>query len=186
MISPLSMTLGSPSYLVMRHCESAGNAEKFIATPSTDLNEVGCEQAAYAGKLLRPLGLTAIVCSPDVRFVRTAQIIADVIGLAGTDIAALPGLSQRRFGELEGITKKPEIDYYLEEGYGMEPRIALMMRAIETAEYVENLAKTERLLVVTGAVIGAHFLHAAEGHRALEGFEPYVVLKNAEPVIVTP
>jgi broad specificity phosphatase PhoE len=92
----------SPGRLILvRHGESEGNRDRtFTQDPRVPLTARGREQARAAGlqiaKTYKPM---RVVASPYRRAWQTAEVIAEVLGLA---VQAIPGLHEQNFGIFAG------------------------------------------------------------------------------------
>jgi len=87
--------------ILVRHGESEGNRDRtFTQNPRVPLTARGCEQARAAGlqiaKRYKPM---RIVASPYLRAWRTAEVIAQVLGL---QIQTEPDLHEQSFGIFAG------------------------------------------------------------------------------------
>ncbi|WP_395679702.1 histidine phosphatase family protein [Inquilinus sp.] len=87
-------------FLFLRHGESTANRDGVIAG-STDaaLTALGEAQAREAAIALANSGIRRIVASPLRRALRTAEAVAEALGLP---VATYPGLVERHWGEWEG------------------------------------------------------------------------------------
>jgi broad specificity phosphatase PhoE len=87
-------------YWFLRHGETDWNREN-RTQGSTDvpLNESGLAQARLAASLLRGRGIETIVCSPLGRALRTAEIVAEALGLT---VQVRQDLREASFGVHEG------------------------------------------------------------------------------------
>lgn len=92
--------------ILIRHGETVWNREaRMQGHKDSPLTEVGCEQAAAAGRRLKEERCTALLHSDLGRTCHTARLIA---GASGLDMQPEPQLRERSLGILEGMTK-PEI-----------------------------------------------------------------------------
>lgn len=93
----------APTRLVaIRHGETSWNAVKRLqGWQDIPLNPLGQRQAAALGPALADEGLVAVVASDLQRAWQTGQALADALGLP---LLAEPGLRERCFGVLEGLT----------------------------------------------------------------------------------
>jgi probable phosphoglycerate mutase len=88
--------------VAIRHGETAWNADKRLqGWQDIPLNPQGGRQAAALGPALAGEGLVAVVASDLQRAWQTGRTLADALGLP---LLAEPGLRERRFGLLEGLT----------------------------------------------------------------------------------
>jgi probable phosphoglycerate mutase len=94
---------GEPTVTVLlRHGQTPMSVQKRYAGRSdVPLTEAGLQQAAAAAKRLSPAGLSAIVTSPLLRTVQTAQEVAAVTGAA---VVTDDGFRETDFGAWEGLT----------------------------------------------------------------------------------
>lgn len=94
--------LGKPITTIMlcRHGESVGNLKRqFQGTIDLPLSKRGHFQAQCMGNFLKPLGLTALWTSPQVRALETAKEISSILGVPlKQDVR----LSERNLGKLQG------------------------------------------------------------------------------------
>lgn len=87
------------SILIIRHGETAGNANRVVQHPETPLSERGMAQAGLLGRRLADAGITRIVASDYARAAMTAAAVAEATGLP---IESDPLLRERNFGEIRG------------------------------------------------------------------------------------
>ncbi len=88
--------------VAIRHGETAWNAEQRLqGHQDIPLNALGLRQAATLGAALAGEGLVAVVASDLQRAWQTGRALADTLGLP---LRAEPGLRERGFGRLEGLT----------------------------------------------------------------------------------
>jgi ribonuclease H / adenosylcobalamin/alpha-ribazole phosphatase len=94
---------GEPTVtLLLRHGQTPMSVQKRYAGRSdVPLTEVGVQQAAAAGQRLASAGLTAIVTSPLVRALRTAQEVATA---TGAPVTTDEGFRETDFGAWDGLT----------------------------------------------------------------------------------
>jgi probable phosphoglycerate mutase len=94
---------GEPTVTVLlRHGQTPMSVQKRYAGRSdASLTDVGIQQAAAAAKRLTSVGLNAIVTSPLLRTVQTAQEVAAV---TGTAVVTDDGFRETDFGAWEGLT----------------------------------------------------------------------------------
>jgi ribonuclease H / adenosylcobalamin/alpha-ribazole phosphatase len=94
---------GEPTVtLLLRHGQTPNSVQKrYAGVSDVPLTEAGVRQAAAAGKRLASAGLTAIVTSPLLRAVRTAE---EVAALTGTPVEADEGFRETDFGAWDGLT----------------------------------------------------------------------------------
>ena len=88
--------------VAIRHGETAWNAEQRLqGQQDIPLNALGQRQAATLGAALADEGLVAVVASDLQRAWMTGSALAHALGLP---LLAEPGLRERGFGMLEGLT----------------------------------------------------------------------------------
>lgn len=85
--------------LLIRHGETALNAERIVQFPDTPLSERGMDQAARLARHLASFPLGTILSSDYARARMTAEPIRDETGLP---IEFRPGLRERNFGAYRG------------------------------------------------------------------------------------
>ena len=84
---------------VIRHGETASNADRIVQTPDIPLNERGREQARRLAQRLAEAPI-ALICSSDlVRASMTAQALARA---TGAPLEYDAGLQERNYGDLRG------------------------------------------------------------------------------------
>ena len=101
------MTAPHADLVIVRHGESLGNAEGFLAGwRDVDLTERGCEQARTAGRLLRPLAIpfAAVFTSLLRRATRTADLLLRELGTQPPRHERWR-LNERHYGALQGLGK---------------------------------------------------------------------------------
>jgi broad specificity phosphatase PhoE len=166
------------AFWFLRHGETDWNAQG-LSQGRTDipLNAVGIAQAERAARTLRESGIATIVSSPLIRARRTAEIVAEAMGLP---VATDDDLAEVNFGEQEGQPMSDWYDDWIAGGYtpaGGEPFAALLARGVAAVN--RAVAKPGPVLVVAhGALFRA--LRLALGH------EPNVRTPNALPIWLTP
>lgn len=98
-------------FLFLRHGQSTANRDRVIAG-STDvsLTELGEAQAREAAVTLAGSSIRRIIASPQRRARRTAEIVAEALGLP---IETDQGLVERRWGVWEGRPIAERSDYFI-------------------------------------------------------------------------
>ncbi len=93
---------GAVSLTIVRHGETDWNRDKRIQGGGNDipLNDTGRSQAEKLATTLKDEKFDAIVSSPMVRAMETAEILQKKLGLG--EVVALEGLREHRMGEWEG------------------------------------------------------------------------------------
>ncbi len=98
------MTIPAGSLLLLRHGQTAWNAERrWQGWSDTPLSPLGEQQARDAAAHLVDAGLTLAVSSDLQRARRTAELVAGGIGLRG-NLVVDPSLRERHVGAFEGKT----------------------------------------------------------------------------------
>ena len=98
-------------FLFLRHGQSTANRDRVIAgSTDAELTGLGEAQAQEAAVALAGSGIRRIVASPQRRALRTAEIVAEALGLP---IATDPGLVERHWGAWEGRLVADRPDYFM-------------------------------------------------------------------------
>lgn len=98
-------------FLFLRHGQSTANRDRVIAgSTDAELTELGEAQARQAAIALAGSGIRRIAASPQSRALRTAEIVAETLGLP---VATDPGLVERHWGEWEGRLVADRPDYFM-------------------------------------------------------------------------
>lgn len=156
---------------IVRHGQTDWNLAKRIQG-GTDipLNRTGRAEAAETGLSLRDREWHAIVSSPLSRAEETARIIAGELGMSG--LATVPELSERRHGEIEGLTFAERQDRF-PDGVpvpGLESRQEVLDRVLPALGRIAGAHAGKSVLVVShGGVIGTLLRHASRGERPRHG-----------------
>ena len=87
------------SIYLIRHGETAGNAERVMQVPETPLSPIGVTQAERLARRLAGEGITAILSSDLARAAMTAERLDAVLGVG---VTFEPLLQERNFGDLRG------------------------------------------------------------------------------------
>ena len=149
----------------IRHGQSRGNAESFVADASSHLTPLGVTQAEKSGQELKSLSIDLIVSSPMTRARQTAETISEQIGLSKEKIVILEELRERGLGGLENKPKEKTSEWYFEtaEGFGMETLEELRRRMKIALEKVKVLATDfENVLLVGHSISGGVLANVRE------------------------
>ncbi len=151
------------SILLVRHGETAGNAERVLQLPHTPLNARGMRQAELLAERLAGLSAGRLLCSDLLRARMTAEPIARRTGLAAE---LSPLLQERNFGELRGTSYGDVSPRLFSADYvppGGESNEAFFERVARAFEHILSLAaRTEGPLIVVshgllcGALLSRH------------------------------
>ena len=142
---------------LIRHGETDWNAQQRLqGAMDIPLNERGVEQAHDAGRLLRGHSWSRIHSSPLVRALRTAEVIAQEVGLSAP--VPEPRLVERAFGELEGLQVYDDAGNRMSLDHpSIEPAEAVTERSLEAlrgiAERYRDEPDADALVVAHGTVI---------------------------------
>ncbi|MGG5818935.1 histidine phosphatase family protein [Falsiroseomonas sp. HW251] len=162
----------------LRHGETDWNAQG-LSQGRTDipLNKVGLMQAERAALTLRAGGIATVVSSPLIRARRTAEIVAEPLGLP---VQLDPDLQEVNFGDQEGLPMGDWYDDWIAGTYtpaGAESFAELVARAVRGVNRATE-KQAPVLVVAHGALFRA--LRLALGH------EPNVRTPNALPMHIKP
>lgn len=144
------------SYLyLVRHGETEWNrTHRIQGSSDIPLNETGRSQARRTGELLARRQWDAIYSSPLSRAFETATIVGALVGLTSPE--PLPELSERRYGEAEGLTGR-ELDRRYPGSTavpGRETRAEVAARVMPALQRIVTAESDRRVIVAThGGVI---------------------------------
>jgi probable phosphoglycerate mutase len=85
--------------VLVRHGETAGNAQRVLQFPETPLSERGLVQARRVAQRLAHTPIAEIAASDYARALTTAELIRDA---SGAPLVIDPELRERNFGDLRG------------------------------------------------------------------------------------
>ncbi len=142
-------------YLI-RHGETDWNLQgRLQGREDIPLNENGIQQAVICGQAFKGRKIKAIFTSPLIRAKRTAEIIAETIGLE--EVIVDEGLTERDFGVIAGATydsKKYFDTFGIEDG--IEPFEVLHQRLIGCIkEKAESFYGDDIIMVSHGGAINS-------------------------------
>lgn len=142
---------------LVRHGQTDWNLAKRIQGSSDiPLNDTGRAQARAVGAAFRRSRWDGIFSSPLGRARETASIIAAEVGLAEPEI--LPGLAERAYGEVEGLTGAQILARYPDgaEVPGRESRDEVAGRSLTELLALAQEHRGQSLIVVShGGVIAS-------------------------------
>lgn len=146
--------------VLVRHGQTDWNLQGRIQGSSDiPLNETGRRQARDAGRLLAAERWDAIVASPLVRALETAQIIAAEAGFGEIETDA--ALRERHYGAAEGLTGRETEQRFRGRVPGRESREAVFERVAPALVRIAEDRPGQSVLVVShGGVIGTMVRHA--------------------------
>ena len=104
--------------VLTRHGESVWNKEnRFTGWTDVELSELGRQEAAQEGELLRNAGFVFDVCYTSYlrRAIHTADIILDEMNLSWIPVTKSWQLNERHYGALQGKNKKDTAEKYSPE-----------------------------------------------------------------------
>jgi broad specificity phosphatase PhoE len=98
---------------VIRHGETASNADRIVQTPDIPLNERGREQARRLAQRLASARI-ALICSSDL--VRAAMTAEELARATGAPLEYDEGLQERNYGDLRGRSyREIGVDIFAED-----------------------------------------------------------------------
>lgn len=138
----------------VRHGESEANVAGIVAGSGneTPLTSNGREQAKRAGRDLKDKKIDLIVCSPMLRTVDTAKLIAGELGYDPEKIVTNILLTERQMGRFE---QRPHSEYVRamksgEEFEGMESAQEMLARAQKAIDWIQKQKAHNIVLVSHG------------------------------------
>lgn len=143
-------------YLI-RHGETDWNlAGRLQGSTDIPLNEQGKQSALKTGKYFQAndISISCIMTSPLTRAKQTAQIIADVLAIPVIEQQAL---TERCFGEAEGLTAEERMLKYPEQDIpGLEDIQVFRQRVWDVLQTLATTHANESIIIVShGGVINA-------------------------------
>jgi len=142
--------------LLIRHGETDWNKQgRYQGREDIPLNETGLQQSLICGQALKGEAYAAVIASPLVRAKKTAEIIAETVGV--NKVLIEEDLIERDFDKISGLTPQ-ERKAFLDSGqvYYKEPWDVIldrMMRCIKKC--TEKFYDEDIILVSHGASIRA-------------------------------
>ena len=92
--------------IIVRHGQSAWNLEnRFTGETDVDLTPLGREEAAKAGKLIKPYRIDEAFTSVLKRAIETLDIILKETATTTIPIKKSAALNERNYGDLQGLNK---------------------------------------------------------------------------------
>ena len=132
--------------LLVRHGETDWNTEELVqGRTDLPLNALGLEQAGEVARALVGRGIHRVVSSPLRRATQTAEVVTQVLGLAGFEVDG--DLIEQSFGRAEGLRWADAMAQYPGGVPGLESRPSVVARA--TAALERWAVPGEAIAVVT-------------------------------------
>ena len=181
------------TYLAMRHGHAEHMVAQVMASLENDtypLTEQGRNEATSRAEELKARKVTKIFASPLVRTQETAQIVADMLGIAREDIVTDERLREYDFGEWNGKPFQEFIDYrknnvkdYTEQ-LGASSLLETKKRFGDFLYELESKYANETILIVTHGIFfetSAALIQGADNARSLEILFDVFNLKRIQP-----
>lgn len=149
---------------LIRHGETDWNLQgRFQGIEDIDLNKNGEEQALLCGKALLGESFTAVIASPLIRARKTAEIIAEIIGVKEVGIES--DLIERDFGKISGMTPEKRKEFLeSQEDAGMESMGQVYERMRNCViKYARTYPQGKVIMISHGASINALLSMLSEG-----------------------
>ncbi|MEE2524103.1 histidine phosphatase family protein [Pseudarthrobacter sp. J75] len=163
------------TFALVRHGQTDWNAERRLqGTTDIPLNDVGRGQARDAVAGLSEYEWDAVVSSPLSRAAETADIIAAGLGL--TEVRRLDALTERGYGDAEGMQDGPELDALRIPGgfQGAESEESTASRGLAALEALAQEFPGQRVLVVAHGTLIRLTMNLATG-RTLQSVDNAVL-----------
>lgn len=136
----------------VRHGESESNVSGVMSGQGNDipLTSHGREQAKKAGQDLKDKGIELVVCSPLIRTVETATIIAKELGYDPQKIVTNPLFAERRYGIYEGRPREIFDEDFLKDSVhnSVETTEQMHERLSKALDWLQSF-KEDTILVVS-------------------------------------
>lgn len=166
------------TFVLIRHGETDWNARGlFQGSADIPLNETGLAQARAAGTELSGQPWDVIVCSPLQRAARTAEVIADAVGLPAP--RRYPELTERDYRHLEGAAVAGYGPQDGPEFADCEPEADVTDRAAAALDRLAAEHRGRRVLVVAHGTLIRLVLSRILG-------EPVERIHNAAANVIEP
>ena len=163
------------TFALVRHGQTDWNAQRRLQG-GTDipLNDVGRGQAREAVDVLSGHEWDAVVSSPLSRAAETARLIAEGLGISVA--RHVPELTERSFGQAEGMQAGPELEALRIPGgfVGAESEDEAASRGLAALEALAEEFRGRRVLVVAHGTLLRVSLSRAIG-RTLHGIDNAVL-----------
>ncbi len=151
------------TFYLIRHGETDWNKlGKLQGTEDIALNETGRRQSAECAAAFHGVRVDRILTSPLQRASVTAQIISDALG--GVPVVIEPGLTERDFGKLSGLTYADRADFDARgEDPCLEPFEPLIERLMAAIRHHADEDERTVIVVSHGASLNAILSHLSGG-----------------------
>ncbi|MET3721657.1 MULTISPECIES: histidine phosphatase family protein [unclassified Arthrobacter] len=163
------------TFALVRHGQTDWNAQRRLqGATDIPLNDVGRDQARDAVAALDGLEWDAVVSSPLSRAAETASLISAGLGLSVA--RHVPELTERSFGQAEGLQAGPELEALRIPGgfRGAESEDEAASRGLTALEALAEEFRGRRVLVVAHGTLLRVSLSRAIG-RTLHGIDNAVL-----------
>ena len=172
------MPLPNKSFYFIRHGETDWN-KRHIIMGSIDipLNDLGITESQQAASILKKEKFDAIISSPRIRALKTAQVIAEQVKI-NRPIIINTQITEREWGDAEGKPIDPTKDLFKDEDtpHGAETFSAFTVRVLGAVSLI-LLEHNCPLIVSHGGVFKA--LADSLGHKNLQAL-------NCSPILFKP
>ncbi len=172
------MPLPNKSFYFIRHGETDWN-KRHIIMGSIDipLNDLGITESQQAASILKKEKFDAIISSPRIRALKTAQVIAEQVKI-NRPIIINTQITEREWGDAEGKPIDPTKDLFNDEDtpHGAETFSAFTVRVLGAVSLI-LLEHNCPLIVYHGGVFKA--LADSLGHKNLQAL-------NCSPILFKP
>lgn len=159
-LSELREKIGSTNtYMVMRHGEAESNLNNIVSYRPEDeihLTEKGRAQVKASAVKLKEKGIDLIIVSPVLRTKETADIVADVLGLAKSEIVVDPRITEVNTGDFSGCPIEnyrgyftSTLEKFTKPSPGGETLEQMRKRVAEFLYDIEEKYHGRKILIVT-------------------------------------
>lgn len=166
----LSPSAGRRIFLVRHGVTEWNKSFRYQGSTDIPLSSEGREQARLTGKRFSKIKVDAIISSPLVRSMETAEIIGSACGVPG--VQTLETLREVNFGDWEGLTVRGIVDRFGKETFeawrdsqidvtpsnGETPE-AVFARAKQASDHICGMREENLIVVAHGAIFRALLLH---------------------------
>lgn len=148
---------------LIRHGQTDWNVQKrFQGREDIPLNDTGILQAMECGKAIKDENIKTVITSPLIRAKKTAEIIANEIGV--DQVIIEEDITERHFGKISGMTPEEREAFYASgEPDDKEDWDELCTRMLNSLHKHVKLAKGNIAMVSHGASINSVLTVLSEG-----------------------